>query len=147
MIILANNATKEEVNLNKLYGEAISLSKDEFIKKYNIKNEGLSNAEAAQRLKNLGPNEIKHAKQKKWYHYFFESLLSPFNCILLGIIAILIYTDIYLPETPSFANIIVIAILITSSTLLDFFEEYRSNRAAEKLKELVETTRNCYKEQ
>ncbi|MDE5831072.1 MAG: hypothetical protein K2H53_05580, partial [Clostridia bacterium] len=48
--------------------------------------------------------------------------------------------DIYLPETPSYANIIVIAILVSASTLLDFFEEFRSNKAAEKLKELVATT-------
>ncbi len=46
----------------------------------------------------------------------------------------------YLAEVPSYANIIVIAILVTASTLLEFFEEYRSNKAAEKLKELVATT-------
>ena len=91
-------------------------------------------------MQNLGYNEIKQAKPKKWYHYFLQSLFSPFNCILLGIVAILIYTDIYLPPTPSYANIIVIAILVTASTLLDFFEEYRSNKAAERLKEMVATT-------
>ena len=85
-------------------------------------------------------NEIQQAKPKKWYHYFLDSLFTPFNCILLGIVAILFYTDVYLSETPSYANIIVIAILVVVSTLLDFFEEYRSNKAAEKLKELVATT-------
>ncbi len=145
--MLANTTSKEDININKLYGELITLSKEDFIKKYDVKEEGLTDIEATERLKNLGPNEIKQTKPKRWYHYFLESLLSPFNCILLGIIAILIYTDIYLPETPSYANIIVIAILITSSTLLDFFEEYRSNKAAEELKELVATTRNCYKKQ
>ena len=91
-------------------------------------------------MHNLGHNEIKQAKPKRWYHYFLQSLFSPFNCILLGIVVILIYTDIYLPPTPSYANIIVIAILVTASTLLDFFEEYRSNKAAEELKEMVATT-------
>ncbi len=57
-----------------------------------------------------------------------------------GIVLILFYTDVYLAEVPSYANIIVIAILVTASTLLEFFEEYRSNKAAEKLKELVATT-------
>ena len=57
-----------------------------------------------------------------------------------GIVAILFYTDVYLPEKPSYANIIVIFILVTASTLLEFFEEFRSNKAAEKLKELVATT-------
>ena len=36
--------------------------------------------------------------------------------------------------------IIVIFILVTASTFLEFFEEFRSNKAAEKLKELVATT-------
>lgn len=134
------NNSKEDVNVSKLYGEACLLSKEDFIKKYNVSQNGLSTSEADTRLKNLGLNEIKQAKPKKWYNYFLGSLFTPFNSILLGIVFILIYTDIYLPENPSYANIIVIAILVTASTLLDFFEEYRSNRAAEKLKELVATT-------
>jgi len=99
----------------------------------------LSTNEANERISKYGLNEIRQAKPKKWYNYFLESLFSPFNCILLGIVAILFYTDVYLPESPSYANIIVIAILVTASTLLEFFEEYRSNKAAEKLKELVAT--------
>jgi len=136
---LAINNSKEDVNINKLYGLDASLSVDEFIKKHNIKEDGLSLDEANSRINNFGLNEVKQVKKKKWYHYFLESLFTPFNSILLGIVLLLVYTDIYLPETPSYANIIVIAILVSASTLLDFFEEYRSNKAAEKLKELVET--------
>lgn len=131
---------KEEVDLHKMYGEQCTLKKDDFIKKYRVNPNGLTNIEAKQRLEKLGLNEITQAKPKRWYNYFLESLFSPFNCILLGIVAILCYTDIYLPPTPSYANIIVIAILVTASTLLDFFEEYRSNKAAEQLKEMVATT-------
>lgn len=140
MIILTNNTVKDEVNVRKLYGLEATLPKEEFMQKYQVKDGGLSSDEVDERLRNLGFNEIKQAKSKKWYHYFLESLFTPFNCILLGIVAILIYTDIYLPPTPSYANIIVIAILVTASTLLDFFEEYRSNKAAEKLKQMVATT-------
>ncbi len=132
--------TKEEVDVSKLYGEQCTLPKDEFMKKYNVNPNGLTNAAAQRIIDKVGLNEITSSKSKKWYHYFLSSLFSPFNCILLGIVAILTYTDIYLPETPSYANIIVIAILVTASTLLDFFEEYRSNKAAEELKELVATT-------
>ena len=131
---------KEEVDINKIYGEDCIIPKDDFIKKYKIKDTGLSSKESSLRRKKYGLNEIKQAKSKKWYNYFFESLFTPFNCILLGIILILIYTDIYLADPPSYANIIVIIILVTASTFLDFFEEYRSNKAAEKLKEIVETT-------
>ncbi|MCI8384356.1 MAG: HAD family hydrolase [Clostridia bacterium] len=137
---MSNNMLKDEVNVSKLYGLEATLPKEDFIQKYQVKEGGLSSLEANQKLQNLGLNEIKQAKAKKWYHYFLESLFTPFNCILLGIVAILIYTDIYLPPTPSYANIIVIAILVSASTLLDFFEEFRSNKAAEELKEMVATT-------
>ena len=132
--------TKEEVNVSKLYGQECLLSKDDLLKKYKIKESGLSSEEAEYKLKQLGPNIIRQAKPKRWYHYFFESLFTPFNLILLGITLLLCYTDVILPETPSYANIIVIVILVAASTLLDFFEIYRSNKAAGKLKELVATT-------
>ena len=132
--------TKEEVDVAKMYGEECTLPRDEFIKNYKVNPNGLSDTQATKRIEKLGLNEIKQAKPKRWYSYFLDSLFSPFNCILLGIVAILCYTDVYLPETPSYANIIVIAILVTASTLLDFFEEYRSNKAAEQLKQLVATT-------
>ena len=132
--------TKEDVNVSKMYGEECTLPRDDFIEKYKVDENGLSSEKASELIKNLGLNEIRQAKPKKWYNYFWESLVSPFNCILLGIVCVLIYTDIYLAETPSYANIIVIAILVTASTLLDFFEEYRSNKAAEELKEMVATT-------
>ena len=131
---------KEDVDIKKMYGEECTLPKDEFIKKYRIDEKGLSSNKANELIKNLGLNEIKQSKPKRWYNYFLESLFSPFNCILLGIVCILFYTDVYLPQTPSYANIIVIAILVTASTLLDFFEEYRSNKAAEELKQMVATT-------
>ena len=131
--------TKEDVDINKMYANESKISKEEFIQKYRIKEKGITNEEAEAKFRRLGPNEIRQAKPKKWYNYFWESLVTPFNCILIGIALILIYTDVILAETPSYANIIVIAILVIASTLLDFFEEYRSNKAAEKLKKMVAT--------
>ena len=123
-----------------MYGEDSTTQRDEFLKKHNLNEKGLTSKQAEINIKKFGLNETKKAKPKKWYNYLLQSLLTPFNCILIGISIILIYTDIYLAIEPSYANIIVIAILVTASTLLDFFESYRSNKAAEKLREIVETT-------
>ena len=132
--------SKENVDVLKMYGEDSTTQKDEFLKKHNLNEKGLTSKQAEINIKKFGLNETKKAKPKKWYNYLLQSLLTPFNCILIGISIILIYTDIYLAIEPSYANIIVIAILVTASTLLDFFESYRSNKAAEKLREIVETT-------
>lgn len=132
--------SKENVDVLKMYGEDSTTKRDEFLKKHNLNEKGLTSKQAEINIKKFGLNETKKAKPKKWYNYLLQSLITPFNCILIGISIILIYTDIYLAIEPSYANIIVIAILVTASTLLDFFESYRSNKAAEKLREIVETT-------
>ena len=132
--------SKENVDVLKMYGEDSTTKRSEFLKKHNLNEKGLTSKQAEINIKKFGLNETKKAKPKKWYNYLLQSLLTPFNCILIGISIILIYTDIYLAIEPSYANIIVIAILVTASTLLDFFESYRSNKAAEKLREIVETT-------
>lgn len=132
--------SKENVDVLKMYGEDSTTKRNEFLKKHNLNEKGLTSKQAEINIKKFGLNETKKAKPKKWYNYLLQSLLTPFNCILIGISIILIYTDIYLAIEPSYANIIVIAILVTASTLLDFFESYRSNKAAEKLREIVETT-------
>ena len=131
---------KEDLNIRDMYGNQCILSKDDFLLKYNFNENGLSSQQAQEMIVKSGVNQVSQSKPKKWYNYFFESLFSSFNTILLGISLVLLYTDVVIPETPSYANIIVILVLVIASTLLEFFEEFRSNRAAEKLKELVGTT-------
>ena len=123
------NIKKEDIDVKKYYGEDTVLKVEEFKNKYKISENGLETEEAKEKLKNLGLNQIKQSKSKKWYNYLLSSLFSTFNSILLGIGFILIYTDIILPEKPSPANIIVIIALIIVSTLLEFFEVFRSNKA------------------
>ena len=135
-----SNEKKEDVNIEKIYGHLCKTSKEDFIKEFKINEKGLSNSDVSERIRTCGYNEVTQTKSKKWYHYLLKSLLSPFNSILIGIALVLLYTDVYLPENPDYANIIVIVVLVAISTFLEFFSEYRSNKAADKLKKLVLTT-------
>ena len=120
-----------------MYDKECTSSVDEFLKENNFKKRGLTTSEARNNFAKYGKNEMKQKKPKRWYNYLLESLFSTFNLILLGIVLVLFYTDVLLTEPPNYANIIVILILITASTLLEFVEVFRSNKAAEKLKSLV----------
>ena len=133
------NDKREDVDIQKIYGHLCTTSKENFISEFKIKEGGLTDDEVTQRIHTYGYNEVTQTKPKKWYHYLLKSLFTPFNSILLGIALVLSYTDIYLAEDPNYANIIVIAVLVAVSTFLDFFSEYHSNKAAEKLKQLVST--------
>jgi len=131
---------KEEIDVLKMYKADAFISKADFITKFNVNPSGLTDSIASENIGKNGPNVISSSKPKQWYNYLFESLFTPFNSILLGITLVLFYTDVILAENPNYANIIVIAILIIVSTFLEFFEEFKSNVAAEKLKEMVATT-------
>lgn len=50
--------TKEEVDISKMYGKECLLSKDEFIKDFEIRENGLSSEEANDKLHRYGLNEI-----------------------------------------------------------------------------------------
>ena len=102
----------EEFDVKKEYGDLALSNKNDFINKYNINMAGLTASQVDENQKKYGANQISGAKPKRWYHYFFESLFSPFNAILLGISLVLIYTDIILPAIPNPANIIVIICLV-----------------------------------
>lgn len=130
----------KNISISDMYSKYSVDQVSDFLSKTNSTEDGLSPSESEDRFKKYGPNEIDTENKKKWYNYLLDSLISPFNLILLGINVVLLYTDVILPEKPSYANITVIFILVIVSTLLEFFQEYNSNKAAEKLKELVETT-------
>lgn len=129
-----------------MYQKECVSSKEKFLKEMNLKETGLTSKEVEENRNKYGHNILKQKKPKQWYHYLFDSLFSPFNLILLGITLVLIYTDVILTSPPNYANIIVILILITVSTLLEFFEVYRSNKAAERLKSLVSVKASVYRD-
>lgn len=134
------DSKKDDIDIVKRYGNECVLEKQAFLKETGFNENGLTAENAINILNKNGLNELKQSKEKKWYNYFFDSLFSPFNIILLGIMLVLFYTDVILSTDANYSNIIVILILVTVSTLLEFSQEYRSSKAASKLKSLVATT-------
>lgn len=104
--------------------------------------DGLSPVVAAQRLKDYGPNEITYEKRSPWYIYLLKSFLDPFILILLAIVFLSFFTDIAFASTQnkSWITIIIISIMILTSVILRFTQEYKSQITADNLKDLIPTT-------
>lgn len=103
---------------------------------------GLTEREANNRLDFYGPNEISYERRKPWYIYLLKSFLDPFVLILVVIVFVSYFTDILFapPGEESFMTILIILTMIAISVVLKFFQEYKSQIEADKLKDLVPTT-------
>ena len=94
---------------------------------------GLTAAQTRQRRRQFGPNEIAHDSTPAWYRQLLRAFNSPFVYLLL-VLAIAAW---FTRDQRGAALLLGIVLL---SGVLRFVREYRSSRAAEKLRALVETT-------
>ncbi|OZI79574.1 magnesium-translocating P-type ATPase [Bordetella genomosp. 2] len=95
--------------------------------------EGLSDAQAEAIRAREGLNEIEREKPLPWWRHLWHCFRNPFNLLLTLLAAISLLTD-------DLKAAIVIAAMVALSTLLRFWQEARSNAAAEALKKMVANT-------
>jgi P-type Mg2+ transporter len=95
---------------------------------------GLTESQAADIRMRVGLNEVGHEKPLPWHVHLWHCYRNPFNLLLTVLAAISYFLEDDLRAT------IVIGSMVLLSTLIRFFEESRSNKAADRLKEMVSTT-------
>ena len=91
---------------------------------------GLSGSEAASRLAEFGPNLFREHQTQSLLAQFLSRFKNPLVVILLAASAISALTG-------ELANFIIITSIVLLSVSLDFVQEYRAGKAAEKLRHSV----------
>lgn len=104
----------------------------EVLAKLKTTENGLNNISVGKRLQKYGLNEIAHEKPPTWYSLLLSNLKNPF-VVLLIVLGTISY---FLGEVDA---VIIIASMVIIGVGMRFIQEYRSNRAAEKLQQLVST--------
>lgn len=94
---------------------------------------GLSEDEAKRRLEKAGLNEIAREKPIVWYIQLLRTMTNPLSLLLI-VLAIVSFL------TGSFVSGCIILAMVLFGGLLRFSQEFQSNKAAEKLREMVSTT-------
>lgn len=125
----------------KLNGAA-KAEKDQLFRILDSNDRGLTNEEVLGKQVLHGLNEIAHDKAPAWYLQLLQAFINPFIGILIVIAIVSLITDVYFakPEDRDFKTVVVVAVMVLLSSLLRFWQEFKSNRAAEQLKSMVKTT-------
>src|SRR5665213_1526705 len=115
---------------------------DDAITQLDTARSGLTPEQVEERLTQYGLNEITHEKPPGWFVQLFHAFLTPFNGVLFAVSVVSLFSDVIFaePEDRTFRTIIVLISMILLSTLLRFWQEFRSNKAAQELKAMVSST-------
>ena len=95
--------------------------------------DGLSDEEAAALREQFGLNEVEHEQPLPWWTHLWHCYKNPFN-LLLTLLAVISWL------TEDLKAAIVIFSMVVLSTLLRFWQESKSNQAADALKAMVSNT-------
>ncbi|MEK6812797.1 MAG: cation-translocating P-type ATPase [Nanoarchaeota archaeon] len=106
------------------------LEKSEVIRQFSSSLEGLSSSDAAQRLVQHGPNELQRKKESKVLKILFSQLKNAVVYILLAAFMIAAFLQEWIDAG-------VIAAIVVLNTVLGFMQEYKADKAIEKLRALA----------
>jgi P-type Mg2+ transporter len=113
--------------------ELASLSSDILLERFKTGIHGLTEKEVKSRLEIFGPNQPANSKKHHPVILFFSKFLSPLIMIML----VITFISLAMGEEMS---AIMVFIMLMVSVILDFIQEYKSGKAAEKLSQMVKTT-------
>ena len=100
--------------------------------------EGLTTAEAQQRLEANGKNKLAEAKKDSLVKRFFKQMADPMILILLA--AALVSGVLAVVEGESFADVIIILAVVLINAVLGVYQENKAERAIEALQEMSAAT-------
>ena len=127
---------------------ASKLKEKDILKKYNTSYRGYEESKVELMREEYGKNEITHKKGDSLFKRLLESFINPFTIILLILVIISFVTDVTMadPGEKSLTSVIIVTTMVLVSGILRFVQESKSNKAAEKLGEMVETTISSFKD-
>ena len=94
---------------------------------------GLSESQVELIRQSVGVNEVEHEKPLPWWKHLWLAYRTPFS-LLLTVLALISYV------TEDMKATIVISAMVVLATIIRFWQETKSTKAAEKLKAMVHTT-------
>ncbi len=112
---------------------ASALDANALLASLHSRHEGLRGEEADTIRAEVGSNEVEHEKPLPWWAHLWHCYRNPFNLLLTLLAGVSCWTD-------DMKATVVISSMVLLSTLLRFWQEVKSNKAADALKAMVSNT-------
>jgi Mg2+-importing ATPase len=106
---------------------------EELLVQLSSSEQGITQDEVEERLRKYGRNEVAREKRQPAYYKLWGYIKDPLVLLLAALVIISIFTGDYRAA-------VVITVMIVLGIVLRYFQETRADDAAEKLKEMVNTT-------
>src|ERR1035438_5747967 len=118
---------------------AASKGGDDLLRSLGTRAEGLTQAEAEDRARTAGPNEIAQEKRQGWFVRLLKIIRNPLVVLLAALSAISFATGDARAGT-------VMAAMVILSVGLRFMQEARADAAAAKLKAMIHVTATVFRD-
>ena len=113
------------------------LEEAELLKKFNTSREGISKVNLDDLFEEYGINTVEVGKKKNWVTRLKDAIVNPFNVVLIIVGIITFITDVVISSSPDYATSILICMIVTVSTIISYYQETKSDNAANKLKKMI----------
>ncbi|MBQ2584616.1 MAG: HAD-IC family P-type ATPase, partial [Erysipelotrichaceae bacterium] len=122
------------------------MSPAEVFERFGLNNDGLNAEQIEKGREKYGENVISTGNENSIFTRIRESLINPFNVVLLVVIAVSYFTDVVLADVPSFATIIMLIIIVLISSITSFVQSQKSDEAAKALQQMIVTKVNVVRQ-
>ena len=130
---MAYRRDKAEIKVSTQLVESAKSAPEVAVGKLNSSPAGLSSEEAVRRLKECGPNTVVQESHLGWLKLLWHSIRNPL-VILLTVLALVSHFS------GDDRAAIVMMLMVVLGVALKFFQEFRADKAAEKLKAMISVT-------
>ncbi|MCF7214772.1 magnesium-translocating P-type ATPase [Acinetobacter baumannii] len=127
-------------NLSKCLLNASRVQTNDLLKQFDTHLTGLTEEQAHTQQMTVGLNEVTHEKPLTWWQHLWYCYRNPFNILLSLLALIAFFTDDLTGST-------IISVMVILSTLLRYWQEAKSNQAADALKAMVSNTATVLRHQ
>ncbi|MCL1912689.1 MAG: magnesium-translocating P-type ATPase [Eubacteriaceae bacterium] len=145
-------ARQERINqrrqLERDIRTASVLNEDQLYTMHLTSQVGFTEEQVEELREDFGENIIQHEKEKPVWLKFILAFINPFSIVLFSIVGVSIITDVVYAKAgeKEWATVIIIMTIVVAAGLLEFWQEFKADREAKSLQNMVSAKASVIRE-